>query len=246
MDLFKSHRTVRKYKPVAIPKAILTDILESGIRASNTGNMQLYSIIVTSDDTMKSLLAPCHFNQAMVKEAPVILTICFDINRFNRWCENNNTSTELSNLLWLLNGVVDSSLLAQNIALAAEANGLGICYLGTTLYNASEISKILSLPNGVFPITALSVGYPEFIPELTDRLPLESVIHLEKYSDYSSDDICRIYKAKEELESSVKFVKENSKENLAQLYAEVRYKRADSEFFNSKLLLALKEQGFNI
>ena len=119
--------------------------------------MQLYSIIVTSDDNMKSLLAPCHFNQAMVKEAPVILTICFDINRFNRWCENNNTSTDLSNLLWLLNGVVDSSLLAQNIALAAEANGLGICYLGTTLYNASEISKILSLPNGVFPITALSV-----------------------------------------------------------------------------------------
>lgn len=246
MDLFKSHRTVRKYKPVAIPKAILTDILESGIRASNTGNMQLYSIIVTSDDNMKSLLAPCHFNQAMVKEAPVILTICFDINRFNRWCENNNTSTELSNLLWLLNGVVDSSLLAQNIALAAEANGLGICYLGTTLYNASEISKILSLPNGVFPITALSVGYPEFIPELTDRLPLESVIHLEKYSDYSSDEICRIYKAKEELESFVKFVKENNKENLAQLYAEVRYKRADSEFFNSKLLLALREQGFNI
>ncbi len=246
MDLFKSHRTVRKYKPVAIPKAILTDILESGIRASNTGNMQLYSIIVTSDDNMKSLLAPCHFNQAMVKEAPVILTICFDINRFNRWCENNNTSTDLSNLLWLLNGVVDSSLLAQNIALAAEANGLGICYLGTTLYNASEISKILSLPNGVFPITALSVGYPEFIPELTDRLPLESVIHLEKYSDYSSDEICRIYKAKEELESSVKFVKENSKENLAQVYAEVRYKSTDSDFFSSKLLLALREQGFNI
>lgn len=244
MLLLKSHRTIRKYKAISITDDVLNDILECGIRASNTGNMQLYSIVVTRNVGKKAELAPFHFNQPMVKEAPLLLTICFDVNRFKTWCSVNNANVDFTGLLWLLNGTIDSSILAQNICIAAESYGLGICYLGTTLYNAPEISKVLHLPTGVIPITALTIGYPEVVPELTDRLPLDSVVHYEEYKNYSSDGIRKMYDFKEKLESSKKFVAENGKENLAQVYTDVRYKSVDSQFFSQKLLKMLRDQGF--
>lgn len=244
MLLLKSHRTIRKYKAIAITDEVLNDILECGIHASNTGNMQLYSIVVTRNVGMKAELSPFHFNQPMVKEAPLLLTICFDVNRFKAWCSVNDANVDFTGLLWLLNGTIDSSILAQNICVAAESYGLGICYLGTTLYNAPEISKVLHLPTGVIPITALTIGYPEVVPELTDRLPLDSVVHYEEYKNYSADGIREIYDFKEKLESSQKFVAENGKENLAQVYTDVRYKSVDSQFFSQKLLKMLRDQGF--
>ncbi len=245
MELLKSHRSIRKYKTETISKEILDELLESGIRASNTGNMQLYSIIVSRSTERKSILAPLHFNQSMVLEAPVLLTICMDINRFEKWCKINHTKSDFTNLLWLLNGAIDTSILAQNICIAAENVGLGICYLGTSLYNAPEISKILKLPKGVIPVTALTLGYPEFVPDQCDRLPLEAMIHYESYEDYSDEKIAELYLEKESLESSRLFVKENGKENLAQVYTEVRYKSGDNQYFSSKLLKMLTEQGFS-
>ena len=244
MELLKSHRTVRQYKTREITDDVLNDILECGIRSSNTGNMQLYSIVVTKSVEKKAELSPFHFNQPMVKEAPLLLTICFDINRFKLWCAVNNANVDFTGLLWLLNGTIDSSILAQNICVAAESHGLGICYLGTTLYNATEISKVLHLPTGVIPITTLTIGYPEVVPELSDRLSLNSVVHYEEYQNYSTDEIMEMYDFKEKLESSQKFVAENVKENLAQVYTDVRYKSADSQFFSGKLLKLLVDQGF--
>jgi len=145
-----------------------------------------------------------------------------------------------------LNGTIDASILAQNICIASEDKGLGICYLGTALYNAPEISAILKLPSGVIPITALTIGYPDGIPEQTDRLPFEAVVHYEAYTDYDESRIKELYKPKENLEASGKFVAENGKENLAQVYTEVRYKKADNDFFSKKLVKVLAEQGFNL
>jgi len=244
MDLLKLHRSIRKYSSAVIPDDILQDILLCGVRSSNTGNMQLYSVIVTKDEINKGLLAPLHFNQSMVKEAPVVLTICFDFNRFYKWCSINNTKAAFSNLLWLLNGAIDASILAQNICVAAESYGLGICYLGTTLYNATEISDVLNLPKGVIPITTLTIGYPEIVPELTDRLPLDSIVHWEKYQDFNDDQIRNFYSKKEELDTSKRFVVENGKDNLAQVYTEVRYKSGDNTHFSMKLLKMLVDQGF--
>lgn len=246
MKLLKAHRTIRKYKKIDISDEILTDLLEFGIRASNTGNMQLYSVIVTRSHEKKTLLAPLHFNQSMVVDAPLVLTICFDIKRFSDWCVSGNTLACFNDLLWLLNGTIDASVLAQNICVAAESYGLGICYLGTTLYNTAEISEVLGLPVGVIPVTTLTVGYPEVVPELTDRLPLNAVVHFEEYKNYSSTDIDEIYEKKESLQSSKQFVVENKKTTLAQVYTEVRYKASDSDFFSAKLRKLLLEQGFRL
>ncbi|MBW8331354.1 MAG: nitroreductase family protein [Prolixibacteraceae bacterium] len=246
MELLKNHRSIRGYLKTEIGNDVLNEILECGIRASNTGNMQLCSVIVTEDPAKKKLLSPYHFNQPMVVNAPVLLTVCLDVNRFYKWCSVNNTRADFQNLLWLLNGCVDATVFAQNICIAAENRGLGICYLGTTLYNAPEIAEVLKLPAGVVPITALTIGYPESVPELTDRLPFEAVVHYEEYSDFSDSRIRALYKDKENLESSKRFVAENGKENLAQVYTEVRYKKEDSDFFSKKLIEFLTVQGFRL
>lgn len=246
MELLKNHRSIRSYLKAEIGNDVLNEILECGIRASNTGNMQLYSVIVTKDKTKMSLLAPYHFNQPMVVNAPLLLTVCIDINRFYKWCSLNNTNADFQNLLWLLNGSIDASVFAQNICIAAENRGLGICYLGTTLYNAPEIAEILKLPAGVIPVTALTIGYPESVPEQTDRLPFEAVVHYEEYSDFNESRIRALYKYKENLEASGRFVAENGKDNLAQVYTEVRYKKEDSDFFSKKLVEFLNVQGFRL
>ena len=246
MDILFKHRSIRQYKSTPIEEEVLNEIIEAGTRASNTGNMQLYSVVVTKDIKAKEKLAPLHFNQPMVKQAPVLLTVCADVNRFNLWCEERKANAGYNNLLWLMNSTIDASLFAQNLCVEAEDHGLGICYLGTALYNAKEFIDVLELPKGVIPITAIVLGYPDHKPELTDRLPLDGLIHSEKYNDYTAESINDLHREKESLPSSKQFVKENEKDNLAQVFTDVRYKKVDSEFFSKKLLATLREQGFNI
>ena len=244
MELLLQHRSIRQFKSDKISAELLNKIIAAGTRASTTGNMQLYSVVVTRDSVKKEKLAPLHFNQPMVKQAPVLLTICADVNRFNRWCEVRKADAGYNNLLWLMNATIDASLFAQNICIAAEEKGLGICYLGTALYNAPEFIDILNLPKGVLPLTAISVGFPAHDPGLTDRLPLNAVVHDEVYQDYSNERIDQLFEEKEQLSSSKQFVAENQKANLAQVFTDVRYKRQDNEYFSEKLLKTLKEQGF--
>jgi len=243
-DTLLNHRSIRKYKKDPIPYTILQYILEAGTRASTTGNMQLYSIIVTTKNEIKEQLAPCHFNQPMVKEAPVVLTFCADFNRFNTWCRLRKAEPGYDNFLSFFTAAIDALLVAQNVCVAAEDAGLGICYLGTTTYMAGKIIDILDLPGGVVPVTTVTVGYPDEWPEQTDRLPLEAVVHREKYSEYSDHDIEELYREKELMASYQAFVKEHKKETLAQVFTDVRYKKEDNVLFSKSLLDILTKQGF--
>ncbi len=150
-DTILNHRSIRKYTGDPIPRVVLDYILEAGTRASTTGNMQLYSIIVSTDEAIKEQLSPCHFNQPMVKEAPVVLTFCADFNRFNHWCSLRKAEPGYDNFLSFMTASIDALLVAQNVCVAAEDAGLGICYLGTTIYMAEKIIGVLDLPKGVVP-----------------------------------------------------------------------------------------------
>ncbi len=238
------HRSIRKYKPDPVPEALLERILEAGTRASTTGNMQVYSIIVTTLKEVKQELAPCHFNQAMVMEAPVLLTFCADFNRFNKWCRASGADPGYDNFLSFFTAAIDALLVAQNVCVAAESEGLGICYLGTTTYTADKIIQVLDLPGGVVPVTAVTLGYPAESPEQSDRLPMEAVIHREKYHDYAEADIRKHYQKKELITSYQEFVKENQQPSLAHVYTNVRYKKADNILFSKTLLEVLTHQGY--
>lgn len=240
---FANRRTVRRYTAQEVAPELLTQLLEEATHAPNTGNMQLYSVIVTRSEEGKRALAPLHFNQPAATGCSVLLTFCIDINRFNLWCKEGNADAGFGNLQMLLAGAIDASLFAQQFNTLAEMHGLGCCYLGTTAYNAPEIAKVLELPDGVVPLVSLTVGYPEGEAPLSDRLPLEAIVHDEKYRQYTPEQIREIYAGQENSADSKRFIEENGKSTLAQVFAEVRYPRATNEAF-SKTLQEYLEKGF--
>ncbi len=244
LQTIQGHRSIRKYKSEPVSELILKSILEAAIRGSNTGNMQVYSIVVTQDETIKNQLAPTHFNQKMVVESPVLLTFCVDFNRFNKWCQFRKANPGYDNIQSFTWATIDTIIAAQNAAITAESFGLGICYLGTTTYNADKIIEILKLPEGVVPITTIAMGYPDESPSLTDRLPFEAVVHSEVYHDYSKEDIDRLYAEKEAMISTLQLIEENKTENLAQIFTEKRYTKNDNLHFSKIWLKVLKKQGF--
>ena len=242
-QLFK-HRSIRKFKSRPIPVETLREILEAATRASTCGNMQLYSLIVTRDEALRNELAPCHFNQPMVRQAPCLVTVCADVHRFSMWCEQREAEPAYDNFAWFLNASTDALLAAQNFCIEAELHGLGICILGTTIYTAAEIARILELPKGVIPLTTIVVGYPDESPVLTDRLPLEAVVHYEKYTDYTAAEIDELWAEREESAETKRLLEENGLPNLARIFTERRYVRRDNLAISQSYFALLKEKGF--
>ena len=239
-----SHKSIRKYKDEPVEESKLQYILEAASRASTTGNMQVYSIIVTTKKEIKSKLWEAHFKQDMVKKAPVVLTFCADFNRFIKWCSLRNADPGYDNFLSFFTAAIDALLAAQNAVIAAEEKGLGICYLGTTTYMVENIISILELPKYVIPVTTVVLGYPEENPGLTDRLPMRSIVHVEKYNEFSEEEIDQIYNVRENSLYTRELLKLNKKDNLAQIFTDNRYSKKDNVHFSQQLLAVLKKQGF--
>ena len=146
METVKNRRSIRKYAGKPVDEGLLRRLLEVSERTQTMGNMQLYSVVVTRSEEMKKRLAPAHFNQLMVTQAPVVLTVCADFNRTVKWAEQRKAQPGYDNFLSFLNAATDALLFTQTFCNLAEAEGLGICYLGTTLYMPSQIIDILQLP----------------------------------------------------------------------------------------------------
>jgi FMN reductase [NAD(P)H] len=208
------------------------------------GNLQLYSVVVTRSAEMKAKLAPAHFNQPMVTEAPVVLTICADFNRTSSWARCRKAEPGYNNFLSFMNAAIDALLFTQTLCNLMDEEGLGYCYLGTTVYQPQQIIDLLHLPQLVMPVATLTVGWPAEQPPLSDRLPLESFVHQERYNDYLADDIDRYYGYKESLPEKREFVAVNHKETLAQVFTDIRYTRKDNEALSDVLIETLRRQGF--
>jgi FMN reductase [NAD(P)H] len=208
------------------------------------GNLQLYSVVVTRSEEKKKELAPAHFNQPMVTQAPVVLTICADFNRTSVWARNRKAEPGYNNFLSFINASIDALLYTQTLCNLMDEEGLGYCYLGTTVYMPQMIIDTLQLPQLVMPVATLTAGWPAEEPALSDRLPLESFVHNETYQDYSPQTIDTYYKYKEELEENRHFCEINQKETLAQIFTDIRYTKKDNEAMSAVLLKTLKHQGF--
>jgi nitroreductase len=189
IELANTHRSIRSYTAEEVPEELLQELLYAGLRSSSSGNMQTWSVIVTRDSAMKEQLYEAHFQQPMVREAPVVLTFCADVFRMREWIRVNGSKQSFDDLLGFLTGAVDAVIAAQTISLAAESKGLGICYMGTTWWSADKIIELLALPEGVFPVTSLVLGHPAEDPPLRDRLPLDLIVHQERYQRLSDDEI---------------------------------------------------------
>ena len=194
-----TRRSIRKYSNREVSEELLNRLMNEAARTQTMGNLQLYSVIVTRSSEMKEKLAPAHFNQPMVTEAPVVLTICADFNRTSFWAKCRNANPGYANFLSFINAATDALLYTQTLCNLMDEEGLGYCYLGTTVYQPQQIIDTLHLPLLVMPVATLTVGWPAEEPTLSDRLPLESFIHQESYNDYLAMDIDKYYSAKESL-----------------------------------------------
>lgn len=244
LDFLRNRRTIRRYNNTPVSDELLNKLFEAAFRAPTTGGMQLYSVIVTRNEEMKQRLAPTHFNQPTVTSAPVVLTFCADFNRFVKWCEASNAQPGYDNFISFNTAMIDALLVAQQFNTAAEAMGLGCCYLGTTTYNAPQIAEILNLPQRVVPVATLTVGYPDGTPQQVERLPIEACIHHEQYNDYSTERIKALYAEKEALPINKQYVEENNKESLAQVFTDIRYNKKDNEHFSRIWTDFIASQGF--
>lgn len=244
MKSIQNRTSIRKYSSREVSDELLNRLLEEAERTPTMGNLQLYSVVITRSEEGKKALAPAHFNQPMVTGAPVVLTICADYRRTTLWAEQRQATPGYDNPLSFVNAMTDALLFCQTFCNLAEEEGLGCCFLGTTVYQPQSIIDTLQLPELVFPVATITLGWPDENPPLSDRLPVSTIIHEETFHDYSAADIDKAYAYKEQLDENKEFVKINNKQTLAQVFTDCRYTKADCEAMSETLLEALKKQKF--
>jgi nitroreductase len=196
--LLARHRSIRRFKPDPVDPAWLDDLCLRAIAgSSSSGNLTMVSIVRTMDEARRRRLWALHFEQDMILQAPVLLTFCADTHRTRTWLAQRGARLNFGNFISYHVAAFDAIILSQTVALALEANGLGICYMGTTLHSMREIGEFLELPDHCVPVTTLVVGHPDEAPAPRDRLAPAAYLHAETYRAHDAAAIDALYEARE-------------------------------------------------
>ena len=182
IELIHKHGSVRHYKADLVQPEMIEIIVAAGQRASTSSNLQMYSVVATTDDTKRARLMALCGGQEHIGAAPIFLAWCADLSRLERACEMQGYQNETGYMENLLLSVVDVSLMMQNAALAAESLGLGFCCIGAIRNHPQEVIDLLALPDLVFPVSGMTLGWPEKEAPIRPRLPLDAVLHWDTYN----------------------------------------------------------------
>lgn len=176
----KSHRSIRKFTPRPIADSLLRELVVAGQSAATSSNLQGVSVIRVNNRQTRQALATLAGGQAYIEQAAEFLVFCADLHRAG-WC-CNGTMVEGMTEHFII-ATVDVALFAQNVVVAAESVGLGICYIGALRNDPSQVSELLALPENVYPVFGLCLGYPDQDPQCKPRLPLEAVLMDDHYHE---------------------------------------------------------------
>jgi nitroreductase/FMN reductase [NAD(P)H] len=176
------HRTIRKYADKPVDPALLRMLLACAQSAPAKSDLQQYSIIHVADAAAKAKLAELA-KTAPIKTAPVVLVFCGDIHRAKRIAELRGRPYGQDTLDSFMNAAADAALALQAFIVAAESAGLGCCAVSHVRVRIEQVAALLGLPDGVFPLAGLMVGWPDEERSVTARLPPAVVIHENKYDD---------------------------------------------------------------
>jgi FMN reductase (NADPH) len=195
LSLLMKHASVRQYQDKPVSEEQLTAIIAAAQMASTSSNVQAYSVIAVTDSALKSELAGLAGNQVYIEQCPVFLVWCADLYRLREVAKPHlqGETTYEDSTENLLVATVDVALAAQNAAVAAESLGLGIVYIGGLRTRIAEVSELLGLPELVYPIFGMCVGYPEGTSSLRPRLPLEAVLHRNHYNAETTVEQVKLY-----------------------------------------------------
>ncbi len=193
IDLLMSHTSVRKYKDVPIPKETVEELVKAGQHAASSHFVQSYSIIYVTDEKKKEQLAELSKNPRQILGAGAVLLFCSDYRRLEKAAAMHDTTIDFGYAENTLVGAIDVALCAQNVAIAAESKGYGICYIGGARNAPAEISDLFDLPKGVMPLFAMTIGVPDQDHEVKPRLPIDAVLHENAYDETRYDTLLPEY-----------------------------------------------------
>ncbi|ALO46735.1 oxygen-insensitive NADPH nitroreductase [Pseudohongiella spirulinae] len=196
LTLLHAHRSIRKFTDQALADGQLERIIGAGQCAATSSFLQGATIIRVSKPESRQKLATYAGNQPYVANAAEFLVFCADLRRAGNCCEQYEKPFSGDYTEHFIIATVDAALLAQNIVVAAESEGLGICYIGGLRNNPREVSDLLQLPQGVYPVFGLCLGYPDQNPEVKPRLPLEVILKQETYNDEGDAALIESYDEK--------------------------------------------------
>lgn len=197
--LMRAHRSIRQYEDRPVDPELLDRVLAEALAgSSSSGNLNMVSVVRTRDVERKKRLCELHFEQPMVLQAPCVLTFCADTFRTRRWLAQRGARLGFADLISYHVAAFDAIILAQTSALALQAQGLGICYMGTTLHSMGAIAEFLELPDNCLPVTSLVVGWPAEAPAQRDRLPPAAWVHDERYTRPGAGDIDAVFGEREQ------------------------------------------------
>ncbi len=192
IDCLMAHRSIREFKPDPIDEAALTVLLQAGVRAATAGRLQHYALMVIDDDEVKRRLSKDMGGSQIVRSAPVTIIALVDEYRLKQWFEVNGSSFHFNHIAIFLIAFWDAIIALHNIQVAAESLGLGGVYIGTV--HEVDIYDILGAPEYTFPAGMLCLGYPDEDPPLRPRLPLEAVVHRNRYQVHADESILAFHR----------------------------------------------------
>lgn len=176
-------RTHRRYVERPIPEPLLRLLLGTAFSASSKSDFQQASVIWVRDRQSRDGLAALVPDMPWVGNAPEFLVFCGDAHRLERIGELRSHSNENGKLEGFFNAAIDAALVLQTFVLAAETAGLGCCPISVIRNHADAVAEILRLPDKVFPVAGLCVGYPAAAGHVSMRLPLDATVHIDHYDD---------------------------------------------------------------
>ncbi len=188
-----SHRSIRRFTAAPVDDSLLQTLVSAGQAAATSSFLQGATVIRVRDTASRARLAQLAGNQAHVVQAPEFLVFCADLKRPGNACERFEKPFEGDYTEHFIIATVDATIMAQTVVIAAEAAGLGTCYIGGIRNNPREVSDLLKLPKGVYPVFGLCLGYPDQAPEIKPRLPLKVVLKDEVYSDDTDEAVIERY-----------------------------------------------------
>ena len=183
INLLKSHRSIRKFKDQPIDESLLHACIEAGQAAATSSFLQGTTVIRIRKPETRKAIATLAGGQTYVETAAEFLMFCADLRRSGKCCELHGATQVEGFTEHFIIATVDVALMAQNVVVAAESAGLGICYIGGIRNDPAQVTELLSLPKGVYPVFGLCLGYPDQDPEFKPRLPLKAVLLEEQYQD---------------------------------------------------------------
>lgn len=193
IELLKKHVSVRQFTTQPVSDELLTEIITAGQQASTSNHIQAYTIIRVKDKNKRKAIAKLAGNQAWVEESPIFLVFCADLNRLGKACRMNHKRFESGYTENFILATVDTSLAAQNIMIAAEAEGLGGVYIGALRNNPEDVCELLNLPHNVYPVFGMCLGYPAVRNGGKPRLPLSLVFKEDSYTVEGDEEALKDY-----------------------------------------------------